>query len=372
MGRPRDTAVHDAAAYTARVLVPLPHRVRRLRRYASLAAPVLRSNVGRLRAPWKLTLATTYVCNHKCTHCGIWTRRPTGEMTTPDFAALFAANPSLRWVDLTGGEPTARPDFPEIVAAASRLPHLLVLHFPTNGTLPAKAVAAASAATSPAKLLVTVSLDGPREVHDRIRGVDGAFDSAMETFVKLRRETDATVVLGMTLTPDNADQVDATFAAARAVVPDLPDEAFHFNVAQRSAHYYGNEEMPTAAPDAVLAALRAADQPPRSPASLLERAYRGLVADFLSSGASPVRCQSLSASCFVDPWGTVYPCITEDRPLASLREHGWSLASVWRATQDAADDMAAGRCDGCWTPCEAYPSLLGSLGPAAAAAVAGP
>lgn len=353
----------------------LPRRIRRLRRVAALLRPVLASNMRRLDAPWKLTLATTYVCNHKCNHCGIWTRRPKGEMVTEDFDALFAANPSIRWLDLTGGEPTARPDLPDIVRSAGRhLPDLLVLHFPTNGTLPDKAVAAARAATesTAAHVIVTVSLDGTPAVHDAIRGIPGAWDGAIETFARLRDLPHVEVVLGMTLTPENAGSTRQTFAAAAERLGSLDRDAFHFNVAQRSAHFYGNEEMPMADGSAVLAALRTADaELPTSPRALMERSYRALVPRFLKDGRSPVTCQSMSASCFVDPWGVVYPCITEDRPLAKLAEHGWSLASVWAATDDAASDMAAGRCDGCWTPCEAYQSLLGSLPAAAGAALRG-
>ena len=34
------------------------------------------------------------------------------------------------------------------------------------------------------KLLVTVSLDGPRAVHEEIRGREGAWDNAVATFAR--------------------------------------------------------------------------------------------------------------------------------------------------------------------------------------------
>jgi len=336
---------------------------------------VLASNHGRLKAPWKLTVALTYVCNHKCVHCQIWKRRPRNEMSTADLDALFAANPSIRWLDLTGGEPTSRKDLPAILEAAGRhLPGLVVLHFPTNGTLPAKAVAAAEAArdSTPAKVIITVSLDGPPEVHDVIRGTPGAWDSALDTFERLRALEGISVVLGLTITTDNARSLEGTYQAARARLGHLDREELHFNVAQRSAHFYGNSEVTLPEPDVVREALRAVSgQLPRTPQALMERAYRGLLPRFLETGASPVACQSLSASAFIDPWGVVYPCITEDRPLGPLRDHGWSLAELWRHTEEAAEDMRQGRCVGCWTACEAYQSLLGSLPAAAAATLRG-
>ena len=350
----------------------LAPRVERARRYLGLAGPVLRSNASRLSAPWKLTVALTYVCNHRCRHCSIWTRRPKDELTADELAALFAANPSIRWLDLTGGEPTARADLPDIVAAAARLPNLLLLHFPTNGSLPARAVEAARvAARGPARVILTVSLDGPPTVHDTVRGVAGAWDQAIDTFARLRAEPGVEVVLGMTLTPDNVAHLDATWAAATARLGRLDRGDFHFNVAQRSAHFYGNEELELPAPDVVLATLRRFGHAPRSARGLMETAYQALVPAFLETGKSPVACQALSASAFVDPWGVVYPCITEDRPVGDLREQGWSLQDLWTRTVDAAADMRAGRCAGCWAPCEAYQSLLGSLPAAASATLKG-
>jgi Fe-coproporphyrin III synthase len=354
----------------------LPRRLRRLRRYAGLLGPVLASNQGRLTAPWKLTVALTYVCNHKCVHCQIWKRRPKNEMSTADLEALVEANPATRWLDLTGGEPTARPDLPAILEAAGRhLPGLVVLHFPTNGTLPRKALAAAEAArdATPAKVIITVSVDGPPEVHDAIRGTPGAWESALRTFELLRAQDGVSVVLGLTITPDNAHALEATYPAAKARLGRLGRHELHVNVAQRSAHFYGNSEVTLARPEVVRDALRAVDgQLPTSAQALMERAYRGLLPRFLESGASPIVCQSLSASAFIDPWGMVYPCITEDRPLGKLQDHGWSLAELWRHTEEAAQDMREGRCVGCWTPCEAYQSLLGSLPAAAAATLRGP
>lgn len=344
-----------------------------LRRYASLAGAAMAGSVRRPAAPWKLTLATTWLCNHRCSHCRIWERRPQGELTTAELERLFARNPSLRWLDLTGGEPTTRSDLPDVIRAATRLlPDLVLLHFPTNGSLPDRAVAAARAALErrPPQLILTVSLDGPPAVHDALRGVEGAWDSAIETFARLRELAGVSVVFGMTLTADNAGAAQACFEAARAALGELRRDEMHFNVAQRSSHYYGNPDMPLPDAAAVRAGL-AAFGASRSlhPTALLERSYRQLVPRYLETGRSPVTCGSLAASAFVDPCGVVYPCITEDRPLADLRQLDFSLAEVWRQTASVRRDVVAGRCAGCWTPCEAFPSLMSA--PAAASRAAG-
>ncbi len=333
----------------------------RLLRYASLAGAALAGSVRRPRAPWKLTLASTWLCNHRCTHCRIWERRPDDELSSEELELLFARNPSLRWLDLTGGEPTTRADLPDILRAASRLlPQLVLLHFPTNGSLPDRAVAAARAALEqpPPQVILTVSLEGTRQVHEQMRGTPGAWDAAIETFARLRELRGLSVVLGMTLTQANAGSARACFEEARRALGRLERSEMHFNVAQESSHFYGNEGMAPASPEAVAADLAFGATRSLHPTALLQRSYRELVPRYLATGQSPIRCGSLAGSVYVDPQGTAYPCITEDRPLGNLRDLDYSLEALWRTTRDARADVEAGRCTGCWTPCEAFPSLM--------------
>ena len=77
-----------------------------------------------------------------------------------------------------------------------------------------------------------------------------------------------------------------------------------------------------------------------------------------------IPCRTLSASCFIDAEGTVYPCLTIDRPLASLRNHDFDLSALWtkEPVRSMAEQIRKGDCPGCWTPCEAFPAIAGSLG----------
>ena len=61
-------------------------------------------------------------------------------------------------------------------AVLEHCPDLMLLHFPTNGYLTDKVVAAAEAVVRhprrPEKFIVTVSTDGDEETNDRIRGIE--------------------------------------------------------------------------------------------------------------------------------------------------------------------------------------------------------
>jgi radical SAM protein with 4Fe4S-binding SPASM domain len=102
--------------------------------------------------------------------------------------------------------------------------------------------------------------------------------------------------------------------------------------------------------------------PSRSPSQLVESAYLRNLDEFLRTGRTPMPCHALRASCFIDPWGVVYPCITYSRPMGRLRETGMRLDPIWNDPQTAQvqDDIWNGQCPQCWTACEAYQSILGN------------
>jgi radical SAM protein with 4Fe4S-binding SPASM domain len=102
---------------------------------------------------------------------------------------------------------------------------------------------------------------------------------------------------------------------------------------------------------------------PRSPQQLLESVYLRYLDKFLVTGRTPMACHALRASCFIDPWGVVYPCITYSKPVGRLRDTGMRLAPIWNGADAAAlqREIWDGGCPQCWTACEAYQSILGNV-----------
>lgn len=355
-----------------------------MKRQASLGLAIAEAALHRPSAPLKLNLCLTYWCQYRCKTCNIWQRKPTDELTAAEIAALVRENPDVSWVDLTGGEIFLRPDLDDIFdAMLAGWRKLAILHFPTNGFLTDRIVRSAEriAGRGPAHTIITVSVDGDEALNDEIRGIKGGFRRQMETFRALRQMPHVRAALGVTLSSYNADHIDRTFDACARACPGLSPNEVHLNVAQRSGHYYGNDDTAGIVPDATAAraALRRhrARRHVRGPAQLLENAYLKHLDGFLETGRTPMRCHALRASCFIDPWGVVYPCITYSRPLGRLRETGMRLAPIWNDGNVAAvqREIWDGQCPQCWTACEAYQSLLGnallfrragSAGPAAA------
>ena len=143
-----------------------------------------------LRLHPKLTylfVELTNQCNLRCLHCGSDCSRDKRQYIATEMllAALreIAKDfvPRTVMVCLTGGEPLLHPDFSKIVQ------EIVKLGFPwgmtTNGTL----IDAAKAQELKAFGLgsITISLDGPEEMHERLRNVKGCFRKAVDAIERL-------------------------------------------------------------------------------------------------------------------------------------------------------------------------------------------
>jgi MoaA/NifB/PqqE/SkfB family radical SAM enzyme len=346
-------------------------RLSGLSRFTSAAARVAAVNVTRPAMPLKVTFALTYWCQYQCQTCNIWQQRPSNELTTTELLAFVARNRGITWLDVTGGEIFLRKDIGEVLEAiVSGWPRLALLHFPTNGFLTDRIVSVVERLSrrSGPRIVVTVSVDGDERLNDEVRGIRGGFARQLATFRALRDIPGIRAVIGMTLSAHNAGRFEDTFRACAEACPGLAIGDFHLNVAQLSSHYYGNADMSAVVPprDTAIRELRlyrARKGFPRSVPDWVEQTYLRHLESFLETGRMPMRCHSLRSSAFIDPWGTVFPCITYNRPLGSLRDTGLSLAPIWSAerTRGVQAEIWEGQCPTCWTACEAYQSILGNL-----------
>jgi len=336
-----------------------------LRAIAGLGARILGSRWSATR-PFKVTLVLTDRCDCRCEGCWIWKKPKGREMSPEEIGAFLRDAPSLRWVNLTGGEPFLRDDIPEVVeAVCAALPHLAVLDFPTTGQRTDTILEGAQriAALGIPRFYVTCSVEGPQPLHDELRGRPGAFDNVMRTYRGLRAMAGVKTYLGMTLTDRNAHLVEETLDAVREHVPDTSWRDLHLNVYTESGHYYGNEdaaiEPPRAVGEAVEKALRSREGS-WDPTDLIEATYLRHLPEHLKTGRSPLPCKALRAGVFVAANGDVYPCTVYDRVLGNVLEQPLYEILGNKSSIDARDVIARDACPGCWSPCEANPTIVSS------------
>lgn len=344
-----------------------------VRPYYALAKQALVSNARRPDFPFKLTFCLTFWCNYACETCNIWKMKPRDELRLDEIREFFRRSNRFLWIDLTGGEVSLRKDFVDVCEAViTNNRDLLLLHFPTNGYLTDKLVAYTReiARMKPPRLIITVSTDGDEATNDRIRGIEGGWQRQIETFRRLREIPGAQVVLGMTLSASNVDHFPDAFAAAQRMIPELTHDDFHVNIVHESPHYLGNTTLGLRAgvdkrrlADAIDGYRRWRRRGWLGPISYLEQTYLRHVRRYLESGRTPMRCHALRASCFIDSWGNVFPCTIYDRKVGSIRDSGYDLGAIWHAvgTRALQQEIWDYKCPQCWTPCEAYQSIVGNF-----------
>ncbi len=352
-----------------------------LRRRLALLGDILGANLRDPRLPYKVTFVATYHCNFRCEMCSIWQKKSRNEMTPGEVAAFFKRWPQFSWVHLTGGEIFMRRDIDDLVAAIQENCHsLFLLNFPTTGWFGDRTVDLATKVLQRGvgRLMITISIDGPRALHEEMRGLPGSWERGLETYRRLRgiKRSNFQAVIGMTLLAKNAGKVDETVRAIQAVVPDFRRSDLHLNIGHESPHYFANEGYPIAGHQAEI--LRAVAAHTRQaggllhPVGFLENRYQGLIGRYYETHRSPLPCTALSSSCFVDAYWNLFPCTIWNEQIGNLREAGFDLDTLWRSTRarKLREDVVTENCAHCWTPCEAYPTILGNLVRAALASTA--
>ena len=139
----------------------------------------------------RLTIFLTDQCNLRCEHCFIVKgQAKEWEMGLNEYRKLFESLAGqVSQLLLTGGEPTLRNDFGELLVLAGKVGRVSTINTFTNGLKPHRLIEAFEHALSETelKLNVQTSIDGLPDFHDRHRRVDGAFAKAVETIESVER-----------------------------------------------------------------------------------------------------------------------------------------------------------------------------------------
>jgi len=342
----------------------------------NLAGHIFRSNFADLPYPYRMTFILTYECHFRCQMCHIWQKKTKDELSLEEIDRFFSKSNRFSWINLSGGETFQRKDLVSIIKIIyARCPSLYLLDFPTNGYHTDRIVAQVKEVlkTCPfPKLLVTVSLDGPQGLHDKIRGIPGSWDRAVKTFemLHLLKNKRFDVFLGMTLQPDNRDSFEATLQSVQDRIPGITAANFHVNIAHHSSHYYVNSPMFHGGEQQQLwETLRPIMQLRKThwwdPVGYLERRYQQHAKIYLEKNVTPITCQALNVSFFMDPTGKVFPCSIWDKSIGNIRDFDYDMDKLWDSNmrRDVRGDLRAGNCPNCWTPCEAYQSILADILP---------
>lgn len=293
---------------------------------------------------------STSRCNLACVHC----RRidsddsSTDDLTTTEFCRVLDSIATLDGtciIVFSGGEPLLRDDWEELARYAGKLS--LPTALATNGTLIGASMAGRISAAGFRR--VSVSLDGTdAAIHDKFRGMDGAFEQAMNGIAHLRAAGIA-VQINSTIARHNVHQLDDLYRLARS----QSAEALHLFLLVPvgcGAELGESHQLPPEQYEKVLHWI--CDQQDRgeleikatcAPAYYRIAAQRGM-------NIRPGRgCLAGTAVAFVSHRGEVFPCGYLPVECGSVRKQ--DFAKIWRDSEVFAHlrdfNQLQGKCGRC-------------------------
>ena len=266
--------------------------------------------------PLRIGHEVTHRCNLRCVFCGIPVNAADDELTPSEITTLmdrFHAMGAVSW-GFTGGEPLLKEGIDEIIRHGDRLG--LLMNMVTNGLLIPQHLDAL-------ELLhfIVVSIDGPEEVHERMRAAKGIFQKSMRGIEAARKRgipvVMQTILSRELLGGEGFDGIDRMIAVARELDVKIMFQRIYYD-AVNSEEEYKSLQYSDDWHGRVIGYLvqKRREDPEVFYQSEPEILY------MLQSAREKLHCYAGRFYCLIDPLGQVMPCIYKRRDAVALRPLG--------------------------------------------------
>jgi radical SAM protein with 4Fe4S-binding SPASM domain len=300
---------------------------------AAVATPVmdrLISRTVRKHQPLSVHFDLTYRCNERCVHCYL-DHDDHGELTTAECLAVIGelARAGTLFLTFSGGEIFLRPDLYEILAEARRLHFDISLK--TNALLVTEQRAARLREFGVRRVQISVYSDSA-EVHDAITKVPGSLARTLAA-IPLLLEQGLQVKLACPLMRENLLAYRGVMSLAEKIgvpyVLDLTITPMMDGSGGPLAHRIPVSSLLPVMQDPALHACKpqAGTEPGRAmndhPAAVGSAVSSGIE----SAAYEDLPCSAGHNSCYISPYGDVFPCVQLPQAAGNLRRKPFS--EIW-------------------------------------------
>jgi radical SAM protein with 4Fe4S-binding SPASM domain len=270
----------------------------------------------------------TYRCNERCLHCYL-DHDDHGELTTAECIAVMEdlASAGTLFLTFSGGEIFLRPDLYEILAAARRLHFDVSLK--TNALLVTTERAARLREFGVRRVQISVYSDVP-QVHDAITKVSGSLQRTLAA-IPLLLEKGLQVKLACPLMQENLLAYRGVMALAEKLgipyVLDLTITPMMDGSGGPLAHRASVSSLLPVLQDPRLHACK--PQPSAGVNRVVESslASPGSAVSSGNSAYEDLPCSAGHNSCYISPYGDVFPCVQLPQAAGNLRRERFS--DIW-------------------------------------------
>ncbi len=297
-------------------------------------------DAGEAYKPLYVKMKLIFGCNLRCEMCNHWRTHRESPLSSERLLEIVdeLAGLGCRKIQLSGGEPLLRPVVPELLERATG--HGIRVAMTTNGTLVDKAMA--KRLVEGGLRSVSISIDGPnRSVHERVRGVEGAFKKTIKAVRYFRRYAHKgkitirvnTVVsrLNYRTLKGHPDFVKELGADVLNLIP-VDDHCGEETLGLSRSHirHFNDEIAPRIAERAVALGLMGQEREAYPFGYTPEEVKRGRKGEYAMGWYDRHPCYAPWTQSLIDFNGKVYVCcMTREQiaPLGDLRES--SFTEIW-------------------------------------------
>ncbi|MCS7124977.1 MAG: radical SAM protein [Candidatus Bathyarchaeota archaeon] len=278
-------------------------------------------------------------CNLRCVYCDWW-KMVKPELPTGKALAVIDNLCSLgvAFFDFSGGEPLLREDLTILAGRASA--HNCLVSVNTNATLLKRRK---TSKIADAFDVVVVSMDGPEKLHDKIRGVSGVFQRAVET-IKALKSRGVKVGVNSVISPYNIDIFPSFVEEIRSMVDFMQVQPVH--------------PYPPPPENRLPADKVAALQECLLNLKREEPAFLAVPTDFIRGfslffeGKTPKICDAGRLYVAIDPCGNLLACAARgDVVLGNLLEASAEDILLGKVEDVKNGWVKVASCGGCWLEC---------------------
>ena len=280
--------------------------------------------------PWSVHFDLTYRCNERCIHCYL-DHEDHGEMSTSECCSILEqlAEAGTLFLTFSGGEIFLRPDLFELIAFARRLHFDVSLK--TNALLVTPERAARLGKLGVRHVQISVYSDQP-DVHDAITKVPGSLARSLAA-IPLLQAAGIQVKLACPLMRQNllayrgvmalAQRLDVPYVLDLTITPMMDGSAGPLELRVPAA-----ELLPVFQDTALHACRVAAAVEPQPMAEAAPIVLGSAVSSGLEGSAyDGIPCSAGHNSCYVSPYGDLYPCVQLPQAAGNLRRD--RFADIW-------------------------------------------
>lgn len=348
-----------------------------MRPYIDLPIKVIKSRMAYTQYPSFVTYLVTWRCSYKCIMCDVWKKDQNREeeLSLEDIDTIFTQLRRLDAVRLSGGEPFLRSDLPEIIEVVERRVSPRIVHITTNGWDAERIVSAVESFPVLDKIHIKISIDAVGKEHDRIRGVEGAFDRAINTLKELallRKKKRFFLGVNQTIVDEESIR---SYEKLHELTKRFDVPLMAFVAYKNSALYDANKEVvvdpgagfPTFAPfegTSLSTMLDVLARDARGINNFFERTVKryyikGLKNRLVKGVSLPnPPCTALNTHLRVLPNGDVPVCLYNSRVVGNLKETPFHELWFGNGEKIVEGRHWVSKCKGCWAECEVIPNAV--------------